>query len=657
MKKIYTLCITFLCALPLAAQVITTTVIAPPSGLHCDVPVKLNNVVFGAVPPNSENNPVVVFVHGWFDNGYSWFMAKNKWYEDAYNSGYKTAFFFHSVSDAFEDNGRAIAAMIRETCRHYHTDRVMAVCHSKGGYDMEFALYNENMWDTVQGVISLSTPFWGAPMSDMIAIPVIRAFLESVPLVGGVFQGKGSYQMQTAYMAGVVRPMMDNHPDNRPEKFHCFASWGKGHRTVFPANIPDDPIKVLFKDYQPLCTDIPGFGNFASDLITGGLDIIGDLSHLVQVQSKYDNPQKNQQYMDGLAPYYSSIRPGSVVLSEPPPSQQSFLNHMDVLLADNMWPIVRNEIEYFRNHPVLRKAQTGAVMPAAAADFTAHSAMQLIQGNRFSIDTKTSGTLYLAGTYKQQRLNVFDESGQLVQTLPLDFSSQTVFDIFHKIELDLPAAKKFTLESSAPLTGFLDDGNSASMQLRMHPDKKYIAGEPLEFRVALSDWPDGDAATVKGFLNRNMNEKGDVIWDKIIPLTFHFDTESNEFVCSDKLALEDGVYNLSVYAEGNELRRFATSSILIKQERSAPADGQYDLAVFPNPSSGDFTVRFNADKNSTFLVNIIDILGRNIASRKIANVSGVQQLQFSSQGLSKGMYVIMLEDNGKEISSRLVAIN
>lgn len=148
--------------------------------------------------------------------------------------GYKSAFFFQSHSDEFEKNGKVNSEMIRQTCRHFNTNRVIAVCHSKGGYDIEYALYNENMWDTVQGVITLSTPFRGAPMSDLIATPIIRALLENVPIVGPIFKGKGSYQMQTAYMSGVVRPMMDNHPENRPEKFHCFASWGLDHKTVFP---------------------------------------------------------------------------------------------------------------------------------------------------------------------------------------------------------------------------------------------------------------------------------------------------------------------------------------------------------------------------------------------------------------------------------------
>ena len=392
MRFIYTLALICCTNFFLSAQTITTTVIKKPSELRCnEVPAKLNNIVFGAIPPNAQNQPVVVYIHGWFDNGYAWFMSKNKWYENSYNAGYRTAFFFQSYSDAFEDNGKVIAKMIRETCRHYNTDKVIAVCHSKGGYDIDYALYNENVWDSVQGVITLSTPYWGAPMSDLIAVPFFRTILEAVPIVGPIFQGKGSYQMQTAYMAGVVRPMMDNHPNNRPEKFHCFGAWGYEHKTVLPNAIPDDILKVVFPDYQPLCLDIPGFGVFAGDLMSTFMGFTGLVTSIAAIQPKYENPQKNHQLNDGLAPYYSAIRPGSVVISQPPPSQQSNLNHIDVLLSSYTWNIVQPEIEYFKANPVLRKGDIVNTSEKESQDAQPSAKIKLFS---FITDTAMLATLF-----------------------------------------------------------------------------------------------------------------------------------------------------------------------------------------------------------------------------------------------------------------------
>ena len=550
--------------------------------------------------------------------------------------------------------------MIRQTCRHYNTDKVIAVCHSKGGYDMEYALYNSNVWDSVQGVITLSTPYWGAPMSDMIATPIIRSFLEAVPIVGPIFKGKGSYQMQTAYMAGIVRPMMDNHPNNRPEKFHCFASWGMDHKTVLPSAIPDDILKVVFNDYRPLCLDIPGFGTFAGDLMSGGMSIIGSLSHLVQVQDKYNNPQKNQAFMDGLAPYYSSIRPGSVVISQPPPSQQSYLNHIDVLLASNMWTVVQPEIEYFKNNPVLRK-KNSENNTNEVASYAPVSDFSLIQSESLEINTTSPNKLFLAGEYHNQEIKVLDENDQLVKTIPLNFNTQTMFDIFHDVDLSvLPLNKKYTLQSSTTLVGFLQDGNKASLQLNTHSDQAYFADEPMNLEVTLNDWSDDVQTTViKGFLNRNIDENGNVIWDKMIPVSFVYNDVKQSFVSTDKIDLPDGIYNLSVYADGSRLKRFATTSLLIQQQRKKNNLETNQLAVYPNPASNELTIQFQAIENVNYSIRIYDIVGKMIVENSLSKLNpGTQHAKIfaGNEQFPKGSYLISLIGNGEIKGSKVVLI-
>ena len=660
MRFIYTLALICCTIFFLSAQTITTTVIKKPSELRCnEVPAKLNNIVFGAIPPNAQNQPVVVYIHGWFDNGYAWFMSKNKWYENSYNAGYRTAFFFQSYSDAFEDNGKVIAKMIRETCRHYNTDKVIAVCHSKGGYDIDYALYNENVWDSVQGVITLSTPYWGAPMSDLIAVPFFRTTLEAVPIVGPIFQGKGSYQMQTAYMAGVVRPMMDNHPNNRPEKFHCFGAWGYEHKTVLPNAIPDDILKVVFPDYQPLCLDIPGFGVFAGDLMSTFMGFTGLVTSIAAIQPKYENPQKNHQLNDGLAPYYSAIRPGSVVISQPPPSQQSNLNHIDVLLSSYTWNIVQPEIEYFKANPVLRKGDIVNTSEKESQDAQpSASDAQFVQGNSLKINSATINKLYLIGEYRNESFKILDESNQLVKTITLNMTTQGMYDIFHEVDLSfLPPNKKYTLQSTVPVTGLLKDGNVATLSLNTHSDKTYYLDEPLNLEVKLNEWPDAISSTiVKGYLNRNIDENGSVIHDQLIPVDFEYNETLQAFICKTKVALPGGVYNVSVFAEGNELKRFAATSILMKQERK-PAASANLFSVFPNPASGNVTVQFNAEENISYRVEVFDIVGKKIMQNEASKLSGMQQIQLPLNDAAKGSYLISFSVNGERKSSKVLVLN
>ncbi len=662
MKLLYTFIFTFFFSTILSAQTITTSIIKPPAQLRCnEVPAKLNNVVFGAVPPNSADKPVVVYVHGWFDNGFAWFMAKNKWYENSYNQGYRTAFFFHSVSDEFEANGKVIAEMIRKTCQHYNTRSVIAVCHSKGGYDMDYALYNENIWDSVQGVITLSTPYYGAPIADLIAFPLFRSVLEIIPIVGPIFQGKGTYQMQTAYMAGVVRPMIDNHPNNNPAKFHCFAAHGSDHPTVLPSAISDDILKVVFPDYRPACIDIPGFGNFASSLMSTFMNITGVISKVVQVQDKYNNPSKNTNFSDGLAPYYSSLRPGSTVISQPPPAQQSYLNHIDVLLSSYTWNIVQPEIEYFKNNPTFRT--TNPIKPIEKVEqYQPVSDIQLIQDKTIQINTDAQNKLFIIGEYQNETIKVLDEQNNLVQTILLNYSVKMMYEIFHEIDLSsLLPNKKYTLQSSKLLTGFLQDGKNCSIQLETNANKTYYSSDALGFEVQLNNWTESISTTVvKGMLSRNMDENGNVLHDKMIPITFEYDAQKNAYVCNDKLNIANGIYNIAVFAEGNSMKRFATTSILLKQDKSNPNQQEIKMSVYPNPAKDIVNIEFVTTTTAKYAIELFDIVGKKLMEKQLGNLNiGNQQIQLSTNQLNlpSGSYLISLTQNGERKNSKVFVVN
>jgi triacylglycerol esterase/lipase EstA (alpha/beta hydrolase family) len=662
MKSLYTLIGIFFFSIVVSAQNVTTSVIQPPSQLRCnDVPAKLNNVVFGAIPPNSQDKPVIVFVHGWFDNGYSWFMANNKWYEKAYNEGYRTAYFFHSFSDAFQKNGKVVAEMIRKTCQHYNTNNVVAVCHSKGGIDMEWALYNENVWDSIAGVVTLSTPYYGAPLIDVISNPIIRLITENIPFIGPIFKGQGTYQLQPAYMAGVVRPMMDNNQYNRPEKFHSFSGTGLDHRTVLPASIPDDALKIIFPTYNPICINLPGFGAVLGDLMTAGMVVTGNITRIVPVQPRYNNPQRNTTINDGLVPYYSGIRPGSVVV-KPPTSPQAYLSHIDELFSWYTWDIVKPEVEYFKDHPVFRtiKSNIQNQPTEQETEEPVVSNMQFIQSNNIAI--QNTNKLYVVGEYKDVAIKVLDENNNLVKTINLNNEVTSLYSIFNEIDLSkLPANKVLTLQSSVPLIGLLNDGKNATVSLNTQADKTYFSNEALGFEVSLNDWSDNiETIVIKGYLNRNMNENGEVIWDKVIPVSFVFDNEKQLFVCKDKLDLESGIYNLSIYADGNTLKRFATTSVLVKQERKQNTDSDNLFSVFPNPANDAVTVQFNATENNNYSIEVFDMLGKKLIEKNFKNIiSGSQQIQFSTDeyNLSKGAYLISLNINGERKNCKVLVLN
>lgn len=649
MKFIYTILLSYF-FLTAVAQPITTAVIPPPNQLRCsDVPVRLNGVVFGAVPPNSQDKPVVVFVHGWFDNGYAWFMSKNQWYNLTYNEGYRSAYFFHHYSDAFEKNGKVIADMIRETCRHFNTSKVIAVCHSKGGLDIDWALYNYGIWDSVQGVVTLSSPYYGAPVADLIANPLIRLVTENIPIVGPIFKGKGTYQMQTAYMMSTVRPMLDNHPNNNPQKFHCFGAWGMEHPTRLPSAISDDILKVVFPQYRPLCLEIPGFGDLAGTLMSGFMYATGFLTKLVPVQERYQNPYHNTIINDGLVPYYSSQRPGSIEISPRPNAQESFLNHIDIFRSSETWDNVKPELDYFTLHPQLRTApaQQQNLKPEAVE---AVSDVALFQSDIISFEKNENSEFALVGNYNHVKAVIYNENNEEVKSFTIDHQTQFVYDFISPLDLkDLANGHTYTLKTTSPLTLFIKDGSDATLQLNTRSNEDLFKNRPLNFEVELTNWnEDLHFVTVEGTLCRNMDENGEVVYDKLIPVHFTFDPQCQKFICKDAPDLATGIYNVSVYAKGNKTHRFATTSMAIAMKTST-VDNNRDLKIYPNPAAQNLNISFTSDFNNITL-QITDVLGKvQYQKQLVADGTFMHELQLdlNELNLASGLYALSILENEK----------
>jgi hypothetical protein len=221
----------------------------------------------------------------------------------------------------------------------------------------------------------------------------------------------------------------------------------------------------------------------------------------------------------------------------------------------------------------------------------------------------------------------------------------------------LPSNQKYTLQCSVPVTGLLKDGNAATLSLNTHSDKTYYLDEPLKIEVKLNDWSDDvTTTTVRGYLTRNIDENGSVIHDRLIPVEFEYNEVSQAFICKTKVVLPGGVYNVSVFAEGSELKRFAATSILMKQERR-PITSENLFTVFPNPANDIITVQFNAAENTKYSIEVFDIVGKKIMQNEASNLSGMQQIQLSLNDAAKGSYLISFSVNGERKGSKVLVLN
>lgn len=76
------------------------------------------------------------------------------------------------------------------------------------------------------------------------------------------------------------------------------------------------------------------------------------------------------------------------------------------------------------------------------------------------------------------------------------------------------------------------------------------------------------------------------------------------------------------------------------------------LQLFPNPTRGDFQLKFELSKASSIIIEILSIQGQLIQSRTQEHPSGVSQMRFDLSALASGMYMIRIKTAEQQINSR-----
>jgi hypothetical protein len=98
----------------------------------------------------------------------------------------------------------------------------------------------------------------------------------------------------------------------------------------------------------------------------------------------------------------------------------------------------------------------------------------------------------------------------------------------------------------------------------------------------------------------------------------------------------------------------ADEAVGIKEIGSFSSAAGFEL--FPNPSNGAATVRFNLTKNATVNINVTDLMGRNVlmvADKELSQ--GVQEMSFNKNAeLAKGIYLIGITVDGVTTTRKLV---
>ncbi|MFI5264179.1 MAG: T9SS type A sorting domain-containing protein, partial [Candidatus Kapaibacterium sp.] len=76
-----------------------------------------------------------------------------------------------------------------------------------------------------------------------------------------------------------------------------------------------------------------------------------------------------------------------------------------------------------------------------------------------------------------------------------------------------------------------------------------------------------------------------------------------------------------------------------------PTNGNSNLSLFPNPSSGILSVRFDAQKAVSSDLGIYDLLGREVKTQKLP--AGINTIDLDLGDLPSGSYIIRVASEGK----------
>jgi photosystem II stability/assembly factor-like uncharacterized protein len=80
------------------------------------------------------------------------------------------------------------------------------------------------------------------------------------------------------------------------------------------------------------------------------------------------------------------------------------------------------------------------------------------------------------------------------------------------------------------------------------------------------------------------------------------------------------------------------------------------LNVYPNPNTGEFTVKFAADNSTQYLLEVTNVLGQIVYQKNISAASGEYTANLNLNGYGKGVYMVVLKKGQEQESIKKVVV-
>lgn len=631
------------------AQSITEVFLPNPDNLECfDARPKLNQLIYGAEPiiENDSTKPILIFVHGWFDNGFGWFFMGNSMYEKAYSNGYRTAFTNQSQTNSFEKNGQIIADMVRKVSQHYGSSKnIIIVAHSKGGLDVDYAMIKYGIDSLVKGVVALSVPYYGVPLTDWTT-SFLEPVLNNIPIFGAYLKDRGTRQMQTANMINRIRPMIDNSPNNHPEKYFTFGGWGYYKSTNLPITVPANLLSLISYS-QPPCIELP-IGKVYGEAISLLFSVSGALTGISQLPNSVQIPNGRKYINDGLATYTSTLRPGGLNVGGKIGDASAYLNHFDFLWGNTMWKQIHPILIDIENNNFERSKLNLNAIPTVSNEFLIEQTLLSSQLNykQFSVNKFGNANISLFGFKQNQTISIVDNQRNTIQKTI--FSDNNGFGNLAKIQLTgLAPDKTYFIQSDNDFFGNVSENSVALKLITNLQNLALKENNPLELKVENNE---NNIYKIKAIIEKTLEDEND--FQSKDKKEINFTSLDNKLYVTDEINnLSNGVYNLSIIAESNFGNKFFTTSFFVENNKRPNASTNTQLKIFPNPTNGVFQIEIPNGTTEKTSICIFNVTGQQIWEEIIFPQANKTEINPS---IGNGIYFIKVENQSFNGFSKLI---
>jgi hypothetical protein len=108
--------------------------------------------------------------------------------------------------------------------------------------------------------------------------------------------------------------------------------------------------------------------------------------------------------------------------------------------------------------------------------------------------------------------------------------------------------------------------------------------------------------------------------------------------------------NVSVTASnacGTSIVRNLAVAVTCRQSQVSETMGA-TATLYPNPTSGKTTVKFESTNSAKYVISVIDVTGRTIISDEVTAAEGINMHELDLTKVAKGVYLVRMESEGEQ---------